>query len=924
MKRKVALFATTILGAMALGAQAAQAQTAPVIAPNPDSAADKTEGGDIVVTGSRVGGGDVKSPSPISVITAQAITDTGVLSLADVIRRDPAASAASRGANATLNGGGETSVNLRNLGLNRTLVLINGHRYAPTSDELGNAAQDIGAIPTGMIDRVEILRDGAATTYGADAVAGVVNIILKDNYNGLDAHAYYGISGHGDGPGYRVDASLGMANDRGSVLFTVERQEQSGILQDQRDWSRDLISGIGATAATIGSAIIPGGKVLSASGATIACFNEGSATNLAPACPRYSSSPETSLTLRLATTSVGGTAHYDIADNLRFNVSAFYTERTSSQSTSATSLVTSGQTPPFNSGYLIPATNSNNPYGVPIYLQWRLSQYGPSTNDIDQHSLWGTAGFSGRIFDRFDWDVTGTYSSTNLLGQRRNTVNNVNFYNLLNPSICSADPVCKPVGAVGNIANLISGTAPLTAAQRQYAFTTGLVDIQNISEQEVASIHGPLFNLPAGPVRIALGFEHRVEIGKVTPDENYTLGVYSSQIFPTNGRYSTNEAFGELQIPVLKDTPFAKALDVNLQGRYSHFSNFGGAYTYKIGVNYAPVEDVRFRATYGTSFRAPSVIELYGGGVGATGAIGDPCSATGIRSTNATVAANCAALGVPANYIPPPSIPTRSGGNPALQPEKGKSFTAGMVATPRFLPQFTLTADYFNFTINNTIGRTNITTVIAECYSDPAFLTRANNPSDTCFGYNARTPAGDLGRINNLQINLPGSTQTSGIDFAARFNFGALGFVPGALVADLHGSYLASYKVSGVENAGSFQSGVSGSTAYPRWQGMLDLDYTVSNVMFRFETQYIGAMRDFYAGVTFPTVNYMNYEGTPNYFLNNILLKWKVPHQNLDLAVGVNNVFDRDPPYAFVSTRNSLYVFDTVGRYVFFTIGKKF
>jgi outer membrane receptor protein involved in Fe transport len=924
MNRITILFGATFLYAGAQVTQTVHAQTEAAIAP--PSSPVLTE---VVVTGSLVGQSDATSPSPVSVITARDITDTGVLSLADVIRRDPAASAASRGADATLNGGGETGINLRNLGLQRTLVLINGHRYAPTSDELGNAAQDVGAIPTGMIDRIDILRDGAATTYGADAVAGVVNIILKDKYNGFDVNGYYGISGHGDGRGYRVDSTLGVANDRGSVLFTIERQDQDGIQQNQRSWSSNLITGIGATAPTLGSSNTPGGRVLGSNGSIIACYNPGSTVNLVGQCPRYDASPEQSLTLGLGVTSIGGVAHYDLTSDIRFNVNAFYTDRKSDQNISGSILNTSSNTPPYNSGYAIAATSPNNPFGVPVYLQWRLSPYGERTDEVDQREFWSTGGFSGQILDRFNWDVSGTYSQTNANNDRLNSLNNVYFYNLLNPSVCAADPICKGVGAVGNIANLLNGTTPLTAAQRQYAFATGIENIRNVSEQVLASINGPLFDLPAGAVKGALGVEHRIESGQVLPDGNYIQGVYGSQVFPTDGRYWTNEGFAELGIPILKDAPFAKALDLDVQGRYSHFSNFGGATTKKFGLNYSPVEDVRFRATYGTSFRAPSVLEVYGGGVGATGAIGDPCAATGVRSTNAVVAANCAALGVPANYTPPPSIPTRSGGNPSLQPETGKSFTAGVVLEPRFLPRLTLTADYFNFIIHNTIGQSDITTLMAQCYADPTFLTRANNPSDVCYGYNVRGPAGDLGRINNPQINLPGSTQTSGVDFAARYIFETLGlggesWIPGSVNVNLQGSYLKSYMVSGVQYAGSFQSGVSGSSANPRWQGIADLDYVLPNWTFRFETQYTGAMRDFYAGISFPVVNYRNYTGVPNYFLNNALIKWKTPFKNTDLSLGVNNVFDKNPPYAFVSTRNSLYLYDAVGRYFFVTVGMKF
>jgi iron complex outermembrane receptor protein len=396
-------------------------------------------------------------------------------------------------------------------------------------------------------------------------------------------------------------------------------------------------------------------------------------------------------------------------------------------------------------------------------------------------------------------------------------------------------------------------------------------------------------------------------------------------IFPTDGRFSTNEGFTEVQVPLLANLPFAKSVDLNLQGRFSDFSNFGTARTYKAGINYTVNDDIRLRADYGTSFRAPTILEAYGGGTGATGSISDPCnSGSGsLRANNSVVNANCLALGAPANFQQnATALPIRGGGNPNLKPEKGRTFTAGVVYTPNYVPNLTLTADYYNFRISNAIGTNNLTSFLANCYADPNLVGRSASTNDQCFGL-ANRVNGQLGRLNNFQINV-GQARTQGIDLSAAYRFDNLGAIPGSIGVSARVTRLISFQTGGVGYAGTFLSGVDGSTSYPRWSGYFNADYRVSDWQFKWETQYISAMRDFSYGTSVPTTNFLNYDGTPDYFVHNILVKYS-PMPTLDLGAGINNLFDKDPPYAFVLTRNALTsTFDSVGRYFFVTARKTF
>jgi outer membrane receptor protein involved in Fe transport len=929
--RSRTLLVSTALGfAPLLWAVPAAAQTGTEVADLPVDAAAAEETTDIVVTGSLIARSNVTAASPLAQFSAEDISDAGTVSISEVLRKDPALGSGSRGPQNSLNGAGSTSVNLRNLGNRRSLVLIDGKRFPIFADAIYNAAQDIGAIPTGMIERVDVLHDGASATYGADAVSGVVNFILREKYDGLQVDAFTGISDKGDGAAYRFSILGGASNDRGSIVVSAQYEKQEEIGQEKRDWARNLVTSLQG-AGTINALIGPGGPVYGTTGtAPIACYAVGGGTtNLAPNCQYYDASEQSSLIAGHETLSFGAAAKYELSDDIVFRAKAFYSDRSSTQDISATQINTASATGVYRN-IAVAATNTNNPYGRAIYLRWRPTAYGPRTTTGDSATLWATAALSGSLFSDFTWDVSHTYGQTKATVISTNVPLSTSLFNLLNPTSCAADPVCAPIGAIPNIASLLQGVTPLTAAQQNYLFYSPITQSKFTSQQSRATIQGPLFTLPGGEVRLAVGIEHRNETGKASSDEITQSQVpIGSYIFPTDGSFSTNEVFGELDIPLFKDAPFAAELSVNLQARYSDFSTFGGADTYKAGLVYAPIEDVRFRGSYGTSFRAPDVLELFGGGFGGNGSATDPCnSATGsIRNTNATVAANCAALGVPASFAQAATtLPIRSGGNPLLKPERGETYTFGVVLAPRFVPGLSVTVDYYNIKIRDAV--TSVTGLLQQtlnsCYSASDFLTRATNSLDSCFSFNDRSTSGDLIRLAAGPVNLD-VLSTSGIDFAAQYNTRLDPLVPGALALNLRVSYLDSYKQAGIEYVGTYLSGIDGATSNARWRGSAQVGYSADQFSIEWTANYVDSMRDFSYGTTsVPTTNFLNYSGVPSYWSHDLLLK-VTDIAGTDFALGVNNVFDKTPPYAFVSTRNTLgTTYDQIGRYLFVTARHKF
>jgi iron complex outermembrane receptor protein len=895
----------------------------------PSAPADAASAGDeatIVVTGSRVARSDATAATPISVVGDQQLAEAGNLSISDVLRKDPALGSLTRGPSAGLNGAGINAVDLRNLGNRRSLVLIDGRRYPKFSDILGNSGQDISGIPAIMIDRIEVLRDGASTAYGADAVAGVVNFILRDRFEGVRVDAFSGISDEGDGFAYRLAGLFGARSDRASIVIGAQYQHQDNIQQDERDWAFPLITGWQADGAPIfnggSTSITPGGRVTAATalggspaGAVLACYPiGGGTTNLAPACEAYDPAPQSSLYSGFTIKSAGAVGRYEMTEDIELRFEGFWSNRDASQDISAQQINLGSSTGAFPSGFVIPATNANNPYGRDIRFTWRPAQYGARPTVTDSTTIWAMGAVRGRIFGDFNWEISHSYGETDSHQRTSNQVNSVSLFNLLNPAACASDPVCAPIGAIPNVAALLQQTTPLTLQQQGYLFEASTARIRFVSEQTMATLTGDLFELPAGSVGLAVGFEHRAESGRILPDDLVQSGaLVGSTVLPGGGSFNTEEAFAELDVPLLRDQPFARELSLNLQGRYSHFSNFGGAETYKVGLNWAPTSDIRFRGAYGTSFRAPDVLELYAGGGVSTGGFQDPCNAGGLRLTNPTVTANCAALGVPADFNQPqPNLPQRGGGNPGLEPERGRTYT-------------TLTADYYNIRIRDAIRGTNVQANLNQCYSDPGFLTRAANPNDICFGFADRGPTSALPILNVPPIN-SGTQKTSGLDMSLQYVESNLP-VPGRLDLALRLSHLFEFAVNGVDYKGSYPSPgtfVDGFSNFPRWRGSAQVAYSAEPFTVQWTTTFVNRMRDFFVGTVVPADNTLGYDGTPRYFSHDLLVRIE-PTENSTFTFGVNNLFDKEPPYAFITTRNTLpSVFDVIGRYFFVTASYRF
>ncbi len=898
-----------------------------------DASGDELEA--VVVTGSLIKQqSDLTSPVPMTTVAPEMLQATGVLEITQAFRNLPEF-ASGNSTDLNIGGGGLQSLNMRNMGVQRTLTLVNGRRMAGFSDAVGNQGTpvDVSMIPRGLISRVDVERDGAGPTYGSDAVAGVVNFILDENFKGFDVSGQYGMSGEGDGDSYQVSGKLGFGDERGSVVFAADYLNKEIIFSNARDFMINPVTQLTSTQVVrAGSEVGPGGRIIGPGNTIVACYPNEGGPNVAPNCPLFNANAAGVNVLNTGSTirDLGALGRYNITDNIAFKAQAFYLNRYNSAPIGGYGLQTNLTFGLYNGGFAIPATSSNNPFGRDVRIRWLTLSAGRNDQLTDVSQLWSNFGFTGRIADRWDWEVLQSNSRT--YSDQIYTAYPVSsrIRNLFIPALCQADPLCAPIGAIGNLDRFFAGGAVLTPQQADYGWFDEAVTSVYTIQQTTGTIGGRLFNLPAGEVQAALGAEYKRTTGSQSMDPiTQTLDSARTVLLPWTGEYSTKEGYAEFQVPVLTDMPLAKSLELNAQVRYTSFDAVGtkltDSTTWKVGLSYAMTEDVRFRATYGTAFRAPTPFDLYRGGGVSQDIATDPCVLTGVRATNPTIAQNCVAAGSPNG--PPTTGNTLlriSGGSPSLQPEKGNSLAIGAVLTPRFAENFTATVDYYRVELTDAIGLTNLTQVLQTCYSDPSFAQRVQDRADICFGYNTRNPDGSIGRINVYGINI-NTLSTKGIDFSAGYRFPELGPVPGSLSMDLRASRLLSFYNSA--NAVAVRE-LRGILEYPTWKGSLNLNYRLDQWSASWTARFLSSMTDSAVrSGSIPTPNPLGYTGTPFYVVNDLSINWRglgsdrgTPRATL----GINNVLDKQPPLVVGNRGTSPTLYDTLGRYFYLNLGYRF
>jgi outer membrane receptor protein involved in Fe transport len=898
----------------------------------------------IVVTGSTIGRKTLTTPAPLTVLNREALIAAGRSTVGDIIQMLPSQT---NGINAQTNNGGDgsTRVDLRGLGAARTLTLINGRRVVPSGNG-ANSSVDMNTIPLAMIDRVEVLKDGASAVYGSDAVGGVVNVITRTDVTGTEATVYSGSSSRGDGFTYDASFVTGYTadNKNGNVIFSAGVQRQKPVFAADRTFSSYDMTYDYANRLAIrgGSTAVPGGRV-NAKAIDVNGDGKPDTIDLCGAGVQYCTSngmggyrpfvsPDDLYNYQPINYLYTPSGRYDLYSTgsykLRPEVSTFfeasYMNRTSDQ-----------QLAPevFNNAVPISRNSMYNPMGGDILgYQRRLDEFGPRTTAESINNFRMVAGFQGSVpgdvdlFKNFKWELAYDYGRNDAEVRSAGNLIKSRLANAVGPSFINASgvPTCgtptKPIaGCVPmNILGPDGSIDPAAAAYTTYiGVRSGFSELQTAS----ANAHGRLLTLPNnGDLSLAVGGDFRKESGGNTPDPLTATGdTTGNAAAPTSGSYNVVEGFGELSLVPISGNEIADWLEFDLAARGFRYNTFGSGVTWKAGVLFRTFNGFSLRGTYSTAFRAPSVIELYQGKTDGFPATADPCD-TKPRGTTITldpmVAAECAREGVPSNA----SFGTAqqravTGGNTNLHAETAKVLTAGVVLEPPQIKGLSLTADYWKIDITNAIQALGATVILASCYNHglQSFCDQIHrNP----------TLGNPIDFIDNPVQNV-GGTATSGVDFALAYDhkFGVLGRFREFAEAQ----YLLKYNLDNVSQVlhglGRYDLG-----ARPRVKGNFATMWQhPSGMGAGFNVRYVGPFKEC-------DQNNCN-GGAPA----RDVAKWykadvygsyalKSAAGMTTVSVGVNNVMNQNPPLIYIGFQadSDAATYDYMGRFVYMRMTQQF
>lgn len=681
----------------------------------------------VVVTGSRLTQTGVAAATPTVSVNADDIAKSGHTDIGAVLSQIPqvqitGADLTPTNSNFLTSGFGIWNVDLRALGPGRTLVLVNGRRQV-TGSPTGQAV-DLNTIPTQLIDRVEVITGGASAVYGSDAMAGVVNIILKDNFEGLIANAQAGITSRGDGADTYGALTLGgnFLDGRGNVAISVLYDHSGAVMSKDRDISSTDVThlpGLFPVIGTHGTLFFPAAyssyglagryQVVPVGGslATGTSYNPNG-TVFNTALNGFDRNPNRYIQVPLNRKVVSAVSHYDITDDLRFILEATYALSSSSQqlepypgaSTDGLSAPTSAG----GTGILIPADNpfipgqnvnpllrtqlaAKIPVGSPgLFFSRRFADLGDRTGSVNRDMEKITGGFEGSL-PLGDWKWSAYYE----WGRTAESQFNGGYYDKIRMqqalnshiptgaellagitpptggggAVCN-DPIARAAGCVP--INLF-GAGMITPEAAHYVGSQITIQDEAVETVGQATAHGTVIDLPAGPLQLSVGTEYRREQADFVPDQGSQGGtVAGNQQSAVHGAYQTTEGFAEVQVPLLADMPFAKYVELNGAYRFAHYSTAGDADGWRFGGKWMPDDDLTFRATESYATRAPNISELFSPTAQTFPSISkDPCSVPASANVAANCAAQIAALG--AGYVGEPSAPTYTGstGQAALQ-----------------------------------------------------------------------------------------------------------------------------------------------------------------------------------------------------------------------------------------------------------------
>jgi iron complex outermembrane recepter protein len=915
----------------------------------------------IVVTGSAIERREVTTSAPVSVVDKKDLESAGLATVGDILQNLPAQS---NGINAQANNGGDgsTRVNIRGLGTNRTLTLINGRRVV-SGGTGADLSVDLNAIPLAVIERVEILKDGASAIYGSDAIGGVVNVITRNDLNGSEATIYTGTSTRGDGFGYDISLVTGTTSKKGNVLFSAGYQNQEPVFAGDRSFSdHDKAYDYEAKEqSNSGSSAILGGRLntkaldkngdgkpdpgvnvcgLKADGTPIQYCRRQGADWVPYVTPGdfYNYQPDNYLYTPSERYNVFSTGSYKVTQNVRAFFEGSYINRKSDQRLAPEPFFGDSSTP-------ISSKSVYNQLGVTVLgYNRRLQEFGPRRQfeNIDTFRI--VTGLDGAIPESvpgladWKWDLSFNFGRTQ--GTQQNSGNLIvsRLATALGPSYFDANGVARcGVDADNTIAgcvplNLLAGAdaKAVTKDMIKYVTFTGVSSGYNRQQTLLGNLHGRLAKTPwGGDIALAVGADYRREGGGFTPDPLTSTGDTTGNASqPTDGSLNVKEGYAELSAVPVVGKGAVQWLEVNLAARAFDYNTFGSGVTWKVGGLFRTVGGLGLRGTYSTAFRAPGVAELYAGLADGFPQVEDPCDTTPPSSDGPvvltpTVAAQCAKQNVPIDAaFGTAQQRSVSGGNPNLKQETAKVLTAGLVFEPPAVKGLAFTVDYFNVDITDAIQALGSSVILANCYNRGLDQFCANVKRDAANGY-------VIDFIDDAVKNVGGNA-TSGVDFSVAYdhshNFGRFRH-------SFEGTYLRNFDVDNtlqvLHYKGNYDAGV-----YPDLKTNFTTTWAKDGVSAGFNIRFVSSYDECDAGdcnslatedaaTRAMLTRKVDANTTADIFAG---YTTKTAAGVTSLSVGMNNVLDQDPPliYTGFAGDSDSSTYDYMGRFVYARMSQQF
>lgn len=924
---------------------------------------------EIIVTGTRIARTELGFANPVTTVTAETIAQSGRTNLADFLVQSPALIGSitgdlTGGSNPEFGQTGLNLLNLRNLGVDRTLVLVDGRRHV--SGIAGSAAVDIDAIPTDLVEAVDVLTGGASAIYGADGVSGVVNFRLKHDFEGIAARVQGGQSGEGDGGNRFVALTAGrnFGDGRGNVTAAYEfnsddrlpdqarrylrNPHSSNLFQNQDDLEDspalpDLVpyndvrfadsSRMGAVDVNFdllsdfegNGRVYDRGFVLQGSGGYTqggsSTPTDGYQGDLFPGLDRHL---------------VNVLSHFDVNDSLTVFAEGKYVRsraRTLSQPTFDFYLFVTPENPFMPQSIrdaIVPGAAAEY-FGDPqvpdgVLVTRDNYDLGINTEDVTRDTLRGVLGANGRLSDHIKYEVSYVYGETR---SRILTAGNRLEEQWLAAVDAVADPltgrpVCRssldpqsPASLAGCIAYNIFGEGVRDPAAIGFV-TTNSVSRSTVTQHVVSgSLSGDLgdtFRLAGGPIGFAAGAEYRREASDSRPDPAIVNGLtWTGAIAPESGSFDVKEVFAEINLPVLKDAPFASLLSFGAAVRLSDYSTVGSTSTWKVDGVYAPIRDLTFRGTYSQAVRAPNIAELFAPQSTSYNFITDPCDIAELNNGAATRQGNCADLlasfGIDPTTFNPSNTPQASvaveglaGGNRRLKQETAKTWTAGIVLRPGFVPGLSVSADWYDIEIADAINTPEAQQLSELCVDQPSL----DNPY--CQGITRDPETGYIVGFNVRPDNVA-SFRTAGLDMTVAYRFAPAD--QGEFSVQLVGGYLD--RLEFVATPGAPVNSDRGEQYAPTYTATLDASWHGGPLTIAYGINWFSETDRFAKEVL---------AGDPDYSARRYLkVKEKWDHDlsigvdvgaHFNVYAGVNNLFDEKPELGYSS-----YPVSAMGRYFY-------